>query len=496
MRRFLLSSVAALALTVATGALAASPDNTQTNGTSGTAATGTGATGVTEGSGTLVTRDQIEARTLVGKAVYDTNGDKIGSVDDVILAPSGQGAQQAVIKSGGFLGIGEKLIAVSIADLKPGRDKDTLVVNGLTRQQVRDMRAFAYDHSTRSWRNTQTAAGDGTVGNGTIANGTAGTGTMANGPAVAPAPAVNSVQPRMLIGKEVVDANGKRIGTVDNILMDASGSKPEKVIIASGGFLGIGQKLIAVDFSQLSLPGAEAAEINAANANNGNGTAVNGNNGQGTAATGNAAQNGAQNGMVDQNGNAVPANGTPAINADRNVAVVAGLTQEQVKSLPDFRYDPSMRTANQVLNDSNGNNVASAPANTGTGSSGSSATDSTGAATNGSTDNNAGATASINHNAVDLKQLIGKVVVDTNGDRVGTVDNVLMNASGDQPAQAVIASGGFLGIGKKLIAVDFSQLKLADDGRVHVTGLTREQVRDMKDFRYDPSMRTFRNSAG
>src|SRR4051812_36328049 len=118
MRKILLSSVAALAL-LTTGALAASPD-TSTNGTA--------ATGATVGSGTLVNRDQIEARTLVGKTVYDVNGDKIGSVDDVILAPSGQGAQQAVIKSGGFLGIGEKLIAVSISDLKPGRDKDTLVV--------------------------------------------------------------------------------------------------------------------------------------------------------------------------------------------------------------------------------------------------------------------------------------------------------------------------------------------------------------------------------
>jgi sporulation protein YlmC with PRC-barrel domain len=455
MRKFLLSSVAALAL-MTTGALAASPD-TSTNGTAATSGTG-----VTAGSGTLVNRDQIEPRTLVGKAVYDVNGDKIGSVDDVILAPSGQGAQQAVIKSGGFLGIGEKLIAVSISDLKPGRDKDTLVVNGLTRQQVRDMRTFAYDQSTRSWRNDQTAAG-------TAGNGTANAPVNSLAPAPAPTAAMaNQAEPRMLIGKEVVDANGKRIGTVDNILMDESGSKPEKAIIASGGFLGIGQKLIAVDFSQLTLPNAGNAPAATANGN-----------------------------AVDSNGNVVGnnnagQNGNPALNRNADVAVVAGLTQDQVKNLPDFRYDPSMRTANQVnLN----NNVASAPATTATGSSGSSAPDNGAAATNNATNDNAGATASVDRDAADLKQLIGKVVVDSNGDRVGTVDNVLMNAGGDRPERAVIASGGFLGIGKKLIAVDFSQLKIGDDGRVHVSGLTRAQVRDMKDFRYDPSMRTYRNSA-
>jgi len=457
MRKFLLSGVAALAL-MSTGALAASPDTTTTNGTTTNGTAATSGTGATAGSGTLVNRDQIEPRTLVGKSVYDVNGDKIGSVDDVILAPSGQGAQQAVIKSGGFLGIGEKLIAVSISDLKPGRDKDTLVVNGLTRQQVRDMRTFAYDQSTRSWRNGQTAAG--TAGNGTV-------GGLAPAPAPAPTAAMaNQAEPRMLIGKEVVDANGKRIGTVDNILMDESGSKPEKAIIASGGFLGIGQKLIAVDFSQLSLPNAAAAaQGNAPAATNGNAVGTN-----------NAGQN-----------------GNPPLNRNADVAVVAGLTQDQVKNLPDFRYDPSMRTANQV--NLNNNNVASAPAATATGSSGSSAPDNGAAATGNATSNNAGATASIDRNAADLKQLIGKVVVDSKGDRVGTVDNVLMNASGDRPERAVIASGGFLGIGKKLIAVDFSQLKIGDDGRVHVSGLTREQVRDMQDFRYDPSMRTYRNSA-
>ncbi|MFO1061739.1 MAG: PRC-barrel domain-containing protein, partial [Dongiaceae bacterium] len=245
--------------------------------------------------------------------------------------------------------------------------------------------------------------------------------------------------------------------------------------IASGGFLGIGEKLIAVDFSQLTLPGAAAA----AQANDANGNAVNGT----------AAQNGVANGTaVDQNGNPVP-NAAPALARNDDVAVIAGLTQEQVKDLPDFRYDPSMRTANQVAN----GNLASAPASTATGSSGSSASDNGVAATTGN--DNAGATASIDRNAVDLKQLIGKVVVDANGDRVGTVDNVLMDANGERPEQAVIASGGFLGIGKKLIAVDFSQLKIGDDGRAHVTGLTREQVRDMKDFRYDPSMRTYHNSA-
>jgi sporulation protein YlmC with PRC-barrel domain len=269
----------------------------------------------------------------------------------------------------------------------------------------------------------------------------------------------DQAEAHMLIGKEVVDANGKRIGTVDNILMDASGSKPEKVIIASGGFLGIGAKLIAVDFSQVTLRPAPTPP----------------------AAQGNEATD-----MVNQNGNPPPPASNVPATPPSNVAMVAGLMQDQVKNLPDFRYDPSMRTANQMT---------PPPASTETGSSGSSTPGAVGTAeTNGTTGSQPGATASVERNTADLKQLIGKAVIDSNGDRVGTVDNVLMNATGDRPERAVIASGGFLGIGKKLIAVDFSQLKLGDNGRVHVSGLTREQVRGMKDFRYDPSMRTYLNS--
>src|SRR5947209_19201525 len=60
--------------------------------------------------------DQWRASKLVGVNVYNQNNDKIGDIREVIVDKSGK-ADAVVIGVGGFLGIGEKDIAVSFAVL-------------------------------------------------------------------------------------------------------------------------------------------------------------------------------------------------------------------------------------------------------------------------------------------------------------------------------------------------------------------------------------------
>jgi len=78
----------------------------------------------------------------------------------------------------------------------------------------------------------------------------------------------------------------------------------------------------------------------------------------------------------------------------------------------------------------------------------------------------------------------------------------LMSGTGDRPTKAIIKSGGFLGLGSKLIVVDFASLRpgpnqtnnVLSPGVLVVSGLTREQVRQMDSFHYDSGMRTYRPS--
>ncbi|MGZ2482324.1 sporulation protein YlmC with PRC-barrel domain [Rhizobium pisi] len=55
--------------------------------------------------------DQISANTYIGQSVYNGKNESIGSVNDLIMKKDG-GLVAAIIGVGGFLGIGEKNVAV------------------------------------------------------------------------------------------------------------------------------------------------------------------------------------------------------------------------------------------------------------------------------------------------------------------------------------------------------------------------------------------------
>jgi sporulation protein YlmC with PRC-barrel domain len=67
--------------------------------------------------------DQWLATKLIGLTVVDSANAKIGSVNDLVLDPSGNVAA-AVIGVGGFLGIGEKNVAISFKSLNISRASD------------------------------------------------------------------------------------------------------------------------------------------------------------------------------------------------------------------------------------------------------------------------------------------------------------------------------------------------------------------------------------
>ena len=63
-----------------------------------------------------------------------------------------------------------------------------------------------------------------------------------------------------LLGKAVVNADNETIGDVDNLVTDGSG-KIIAVVIGAGGFLGLGEKEVAVRFEDLELSRDENNEV-------------------------------------------------------------------------------------------------------------------------------------------------------------------------------------------------------------------------------------------
>ncbi|OZI42627.1 photosystem reaction center subunit H [Bordetella genomosp. 5] len=78
-------------------------------------------------------------------------------------------------------------------------------------------------------------------------------------------------------------------------------------------------------------------------------------------------------------------------------------------------------------------------------------------------------------------KLIGADVFNNDKDKIGTVDDVIVST--DQQPYAIVSVGGFLGMGTRLVAVPFKQLKVADK-RLHMDGATKESLKALAEFRY------------
>ena len=75
-------------------------------------------------SGSLIAADQVN-----GTNVYNTAGDKLGSVDDIMIDKISGKAIYAVMSFGGFLGIGEKQHPLPWSALTYDEGKGGFVVN-------------------------------------------------------------------------------------------------------------------------------------------------------------------------------------------------------------------------------------------------------------------------------------------------------------------------------------------------------------------------------
>ena len=93
---------------------------------------------MTQPDDTLLTRD------FVGQTVYQPDDTKIGSISDLLLSKDGKNVQGFVIGVGGFLGIGERSIALKMEQLKitPAADGAVKLVMDLKRDELGNAPAF------------------------------------------------------------------------------------------------------------------------------------------------------------------------------------------------------------------------------------------------------------------------------------------------------------------------------------------------------------------
>lgn len=86
--------------------------------------------------------------------------------------------------------------------------------------------------------------------------------------------------------------------------------------------------------------------------------------------------------------------------------------------------------------------------------------------------------------------LEGNDVVNLEGDKLGSIQNIMLDVPKGKIAYAVLSRGGILGMGDKLFAIPWSALTLDTDRKCFVLEVSSERLKQDKGFDKDdwPSM--------
>ncbi|MGE0500841.1 MAG: PRC-barrel domain-containing protein [Rhizobiaceae bacterium] len=241
------------------------------------------------------------ASNLIGETVYNGTGDdaaNIGDVNDLVIDGEGQ-VQAVVVGVGGFLGIGEKNVALEYATLDWAEENgDRWIVVSATQEQLEALPEFdtttyepapavaTTDPAAAPADDTAMAPADGMAADPAApataeapavedpagssvaeapANSATGSDTMAaDTEAAAPDQTETAAIDRSaltempageitaenLIGTTVYGADDANVGEIGDVVMN--GDKVDSIIIDVGGFLGVGEKEVAVGLDNLA----------------------------------------------------------------------------------------------------------------------------------------------------------------------------------------------------------------------------------------------------
>ncbi|HYS63016.1 MAG TPA: PRC-barrel domain-containing protein [Paraburkholderia sp.] len=89
--------------------------------------------------------DVMAANTLDNNAVLSSDGEDIGKIRDIMLDVRSGRIAYAVLSSGGFLGIGDKLLAIPWSALTLDTEQKCFVLN-MTAERVKNAPGFDKDH--------------------------------------------------------------------------------------------------------------------------------------------------------------------------------------------------------------------------------------------------------------------------------------------------------------------------------------------------------------
>jgi sporulation protein YlmC with PRC-barrel domain len=227
---------------------------------------------------------QILASAVMGKSVYASaqpDAQSVGDINDVLMSADGK-AEAVIIGVGGFLGMGEKDVAIDFERLTwVERNGERWLTASLTKEELEAAPAFNRSEIAMTTAGAATPAENAAGGETATARqpaveapadaAPAGQTAAAEKPAADETTAATSngqmsqveagtLSAENLMGARVYGANDADLGEISDVMMTADG-KVDAYVIDVGGFLGIGEKPVALEAASLKVMRNEAGSL-------------------------------------------------------------------------------------------------------------------------------------------------------------------------------------------------------------------------------------------
>jgi sporulation protein YlmC with PRC-barrel domain len=235
--------------------------------------------------------DDLRASKLVGARVRNADGDNLGEIEELVIPTRND--ILVILSVGGVLDVGDKLVALPYEELRVSPDGDTLYINR-TEEQLKAAPEYTYEaqaavrtpaqrvsderdvrgerelrdaRNVRSERDVRDARDDvrdtrddaRETREARQVRDSAPAVTTAERPRSAAAVKSSNVvldvfdyRASELVGATVIDDRGESVAKVDDIVVSTEDDKLHAVL-AIGGFVGFGAKLISIPFDDLQI---------------------------------------------------------------------------------------------------------------------------------------------------------------------------------------------------------------------------------------------------
>lgn len=232
----------------------------------GSTTRGSNDTGYTHGARDMSTRGTAtryqgryhgcRASKLIGSNVVNPEGKDLGKIEDVAIDPDSGRVAYAVLSFGGFLGIGDKYFAIPWQSLKFGNQDDEKITLAVEKSQLENAKGFDKDNwpdmANEQWaRQTHTSFGAEPYWESL-------TGDQAQ---TRPQRVVRLSE---LQDEQVKNSQGEQLGDIDEIVLDSGRGQVAYAVIGSGGFLDIGEELVAVPWKKLNVQDKDTIRMDVA----------------------------------------------------------------------------------------------------------------------------------------------------------------------------------------------------------------------------------------